>query len=278
MERKRYIVSKHDFPAAAERQFAAGKYYTILCVSRGTSYFDMEGEMKLCSTEDVIIIKPREKATMHFRGGRYPLQILELRVLPEFLRELSDEETKFEADFDFVPFKVTVVHADSEESMLIKNIAMKLSGMTKKKGEAEYGQMLYEKNLVSILLIVSIRVCIRADHVHKSRKRRHIMMDDIFIYIREHLTEELTLEQLEKEFFVSRYHICREFKRLTGQTPHAYIVKARLDLCRKYIEQGMPISEVYRLGGFGGYNHFFRAFKKEYGVTPKQYYKNLRIH
>lgn len=275
MERKSYIARKHDFSETTERQFAAGKYYMILYVSRGTSYFEIEGELKLCSTEDVIILKPGEKTTMHFRGGRYQQQVLELRVLPEFLRELSDEDTKLAEGFDFVPFKVTVVHADSEESMLIKNIALKLSDMEQEK--TRYGQKLYEKNLVSMLLILSLRACIDADRVHKSRKRRHILMDDIFIYIREHLTEDLTLEQLEKEFFVSRYHICREFKRLTGQTPHAYIVKARLDLCRKYIEQGMAISEVYRLGGFGGYNHFFRAFKKEYGVTPMQYYKNLEI-
>lgn len=275
MERKSYIARKHDFSETTERKFAAGKYYMILYVSRGTSYFEMEGELKLCSTEDVIILKPGEKTTMHFRGGRYQQQVLELRVLPEFLRELSDEDTKLAEGFDFVPFKVTVVHADSEESMLIKNIALKLSDMEQEK--TRYGQKLYEKNLVSMLLILSLRACIDADRVHKSRKRRHILMDDIFIYIREHLTEDLTLEQLEKEFFVSRYHICREFKRLTGQTPHAYIVKARLDLCRKYIEQGMAISEVYRLGGFGGYNHFFRAFKKEYGVTPMQYYKNLEI-
>lgn len=275
MERKSYIAMKHDFLEATERQFAAGKYYMLLYVSRGTSYFEMDGEMKLCSTEDVIILKPGEKSTMRFRGGRYQLQILELRVLPEFLRELSDEETKLEEGFGFVPFKVTVIHADSEASMLIKNIALKLSDMQEE--ENPYGQKLYEKNLISMLLILSLRACIGADRVHKSRKRRHIMMDDIFIYIREHLTEDLTLEQLEKEFFVSRYHICREFKRLTGQTPHAYIVKARLDLCRKYIEQGKAISEVYQLGGFGGYNHFFRAFKKEYGVTPMQYYKNLEI-
>ena len=102
-------------------------------------------------------------------------------------------------------------------------------------------------------------------------------MDDIFRYIHEHLTEDLTLEQLEKEFFVSRYHICREFKRMTGQTPHAYIIKARLDLCKKYIEQGKSIREVYELGGFGGYNHFFRAFKKEYNMTPGEYYKSLKI-
>ena len=59
-------------------------------------------------------------------------------------------------------------------------------------------------------------------------------------------------------------------------SPHAYIVKGRLDLCRKYIEEGKPVLEVYKLGGFAGYNHFFKAFKKEYGMTPKEYYKKLK--
>ena len=64
---------------------------------------------------------------------------------------------------------------------------------------------------------------------------------------------------------------------MTGQSVHAYIVKARLDECCKYIEQGMPIQEVYALGGFGGYNHFFRAFKKEYHMTPMEYYRSLKV-
>ena len=84
------------------------------------------------------------------------------------------------------------------------------------------------------------------------------------------------LERLEKEFFVSREHIAREFKRQTGQTVHRYIVKARLDRCCTLIEQGLPITEVYKTSGFGGYNHFFRAFKKEYGMTPKEYFSTTR--
>ncbi len=74
-----------------------------------------------------------------------------------------------------------------------------------------------------------------------------------------------------KEFYVSRSHLIREFKKRTGQTVHSYIVQARPDLCRSYMEQGYSITEVYRMGGFGGYNHFFKAFKKVYGMTPKEY-------
>lgn len=211
---------------------------------------------------------------LQFRGGRHRLEILHLQILPSFLAQLSDETTSFVDDFQFVPFTAAVIHAESESSMLIKSIATKLSSIQDEQND--YGHLLFEKSLLAMLLILSLRACIDADKVHRSNKRKHVLMDDIFLYIRSHLTEDLTLEQLEKEFFVSRYHICREFKRLTGQTPHAYIVKARLDLCRGYIEQGKSIREVYQLGGFGGYNHFFRAFKKEYGITPMEYYRSLQ--
>ncbi|HHX62863.1 MAG TPA: helix-turn-helix transcriptional regulator [Epulopiscium sp.] len=61
---------------------------------------------------------------------------------------------------------------------------------------------------------------------------------------------------------------------LTGTVPTA--ITAKLDLCKQLILQGKPIIEVYKLCGFGGYNHLFRAFKKEFGITPKEYYRQAK--
>ena len=246
----------------------------ILYIAKGSCHFVTESNTYFCSTEDLVILKPNVKTTLRFRTSHHQLEILELRVLPEFLEELSDEETNLLAAFQFVPYQIRALRVDSNLSMLIKNITLNLTMLSK--DHAEFGNALYERNLVSMALVLTIRACINADKVHRSHKRKHLLMDDLFRYIHLHLSEDLTLEQLEQEFFVSRYHICREFKKMTGQTIHAYIVKARLDLCCKYIEQGIPIREVYALGGFGGYNHFFRAFKKEYQMTPMEYYKSLK--
>jgi len=274
MEKNSYSTSRYTFEAGSKKQFSSGKYYMILYVSKGTGHAFIDNEWRFCSTEDMLLLKPGEKTAFRARGDRYQTELLQLRILPEFLAELSDEKTNLLASFQFAPQNIAVIRARSNLSMLIKNITLTLLDMTR--DSSEFGHELYERNLISMGLVLFIRSCIEADKVHKSHNRKNLLMDDLFRYIHQHLTEDLTLEQLEKEFFISRYHICREFKRTTGQTPHAYIVKARLDLCRKYIEQGKPIREVYALGGFGGYNHFFRAFKKEYHMTPGEYYQSLK--
>ena len=95
-----------------------------------------------------------------------------------------------------------------------------------------------DMSLVGILqmfVVLALRACIHAEFHTASVSRHHLMLDEVFLFIQAHLTEELTLERLEKEFFVSREHIAREFKRHTGQTVHRYIVKARLDRCWHFL-------------------------------------------
>ena len=128
------------------------------------------------------------------------------------------------------------------------------------KESPKFAHTLYEKSLLTMLLVLALRSSVKEDVQLKLNKKKHVVMDDIFIYIREHLDRRyIRLEQPGKRVYVSRYHIVREFKKMTGETPHSYIVKSRLDLCRHYIEQGKSIREVYELGGFGGYNSFFQG-------------------
>lgn len=273
MKKQNFIIQQTTFTKTTNRNFSSGKYFHILLIGKGECYFYLNDTWQYCNAETAIYLKPGEKIQMNYHHNKYPLELLSIQVLPEHLTELSDETCDLKKNFAFIPVSKAMIHLDTRDTTLLKNVTRTIISLSRT--ENDFGYQLYEKSMLSILLVLFIRSCIASDHVMLSRNRKNLVMDDIFRYIREHLTEDLSLETFEEHFYVSRYHLCREFKKLTGQTIHSYIVKSRLDLCKKYIEAGKPIKEVYSLGGFGGYNHFFRAFKKEYGLTPKEYYESL---
>lgn len=105
----------------------------------------------------------------------------------------------------------------------------------------------------------------------KRRSSEHLLYQQLTEYIEEHLEEDLSLETLAKKFYVSKYHIAHVFKDNIGMSIHQYITKKRLDLCKDAISGKMNITEAYHMFGFGDYSSFYRAFKKEYGISPKDY-------
>lgn len=90
-------------------------------------------------------------------------------------------------------------------------------------------------------------------------------------YISDHLLESMTLDDLAEQFFVSKFYIAHIFKEELGVSIHQYITKKRLSACRDAMLNGANPGKIYLDYGFGDYSSFFRAFKKEYGLSPREY-------
>lgn len=268
-----YSAKQMKFAQPSKVRLATGNEFGFLLAMRGAAHINGRWNF---GADDLLICKPKQAMEMEYTGGRVPLSILWVRLSSASMAESSTSETDILASFDINPAPIVLIHAQSQLLMLIKSLALQLISLPEE--EFRFAADLLEKSTIQMFLALVLKACVMEDphRVRIDHKRdNRLLLDDVFAYIHTHLTEEISLEQLEQEFYVSRHHLIREFKKRTGQTVHRYIVKARLDLCRKYIEQGYSITEVYRMGGFGGYNHFFRAFKQAYGMTPREYYRSI---
>lgn len=84
------------------------------------------------------------------------------------------------------------------------------------------------------------------------------------------------LAALAQEAGSSRFQTLRGFARLTGLTPHAYVVQRRLDLARAMIRRGAALADAASAAGFADQSHFHRSFMRRYGLTPGNYAAVMR--
>jgi len=88
--------------------------------------------------------------------------------------------------------------------------------------------------------------------------------------------EPFSLHRLAREAGLSRYHFLRTFRRVIGVTPHQFVCRARLRrAAARLVEDGPPVIDVAFDSGFGDVSNFNRAFRREFGMSPRQYHRRF---
>ena len=106
------------------------------------------------------------------------------------------------------------------------------------------------------------------------RAERPELLDKVTSYIESHYAERITVSDLSRKFYVSDSSISHLFKEKMGISLYHYVTQRRLISAKNLIFKGLPLEQVATRVGFSDYSTFYRAFKQEYGISPRQY-KNL---
>jgi AraC-like DNA-binding protein len=89
--------------------------------------------------------------------------------------------------------------------------------------------------------------------------------------LEEHYDRDQSLGTLSAKLHVSRWHLCREFKRNFGMSPIDCLIRSRLQHAAQLLrDRNLNISEIARLAGYEDVFHFSKQFKKNYGVSPRK--------
>ncbi len=94
--------------------------------------------------------------------------------------------------------------------------------------------------------------------------------------IERHPDAGLTLASLAQEAGLSSYHFLRTFQRLTGLTPHQYVLRARLrEAAMRLAIEPARVIDIALDCGFGDISNFNRVFRAEFGVSPRDYRREV---
>lgn len=128
-----------------------------------------------------------------------------------------------------------------------------------------YAKELYANLLFMEFMILLCRACDELEDCFSHSNIYNQKMIDILRYINEHLAGDLSIDALVEHFYISKYHMMRQFKEETGYTIHQYLTEKRVLDARNRMNAGVPATIACFESGFKDYSTFLRAFKGKNG-------------
>lgn len=234
------------------------EFYELLYIVRGNGKYIAEGIEYPLHPHALFLEPPYEYHSVYPDSNRTYERIVlhfESSVLPDAVKNLPLLHQKSGTYFSLqtpdspVCASFDVLHTLDERS----------HGQT---FQASENEALLCSTLTQILLLLTNEHPV-PPHAEESGTVRRIIE-----YLNQHLTEELSLDDLAKEFFISKYHLCRLFRSQTGASIFTYFNTKRMALAKQLLKSGDTATVVAAKLGYKEYSAFYRAYRKQTGESP----------
>lgn len=248
---KNYFCDEYHVSEVDNSQYILHSHndYEIYMFLEGDCRYIIEGKVYSLEKDDIIIVRKNEMhRVFHNSSAKYARIVL--MVSPEFFKTCPEYENAF---------LVSVNASGNKIDKRTSHASGLYDAIMRFKKYSDSFKTLYtpvcESMVCEILYIINKIVSFSAPETNNSQ----IM--NVISYVNCNFTKKITLDFLEKEFFISKYYMCRQFRKITGHTILSYIRNKRLIYANELIENGADKSEAARLSGFGDYSSYYRAYK-----------------
>ncbi len=244
-------------------------FYEIYLFCSGNVTYLVEGRSYKLQPGDILLIHNRELHKPQVTDGE-PYERRVLWVSPEYLLRKSDKNSNLAMCFESRSMKNYNLIRPSQQ--MNHKIYKTLERFEYALSSLSYGSSILKGTfLVEYLVNINLAFLEEYDSTESPDIQYNTKINDIIRHINGNLQDDLSLDSISRKFYLSKYHLTRQFKKFTGYTLHKYIRHKRLIKAKGLLREGRRIDEVCYKCGFNDYSNFIRAFKKTYGLPPGKY-------
>ncbi len=271
---QKFHISHRKTPEAYRSHRHIHDAYELLLCNKGSGNFFIKNYNYKIKDHSLFIIN---KYNIHLPMINNDIKIFD-RFVIQYKAELFNNFFNFNKDnfnVDSVFSKdIHYIKLNKQEHNFLKSLSEKiLYENTKKKSSYKLLTNIY---LLEQLIYID-RLLLNKD-IKNSNNNKNSRLKKIIDFINKNYYNDLTLDIIADEFFISKYYLCKYFKNNTGFTVINFINKKRIIEAQKLLKTtNKNITEIAFEVGFNSLNHFERIFKKTNGITASQY-KNIYIN
>ena len=244
-------------------------FYEVYYLLSGQVEFWVDGRIIRMQKGDLLLINPMELHRPILETDRQVYERIVLWINKEFLESLQTDRMDLSRCFDT---------QCPNHSHLIRPSASERSVLTARMGEMvrefysrELGSDLSAYGLFLQFMVQLNRMAQKDAPLQEETQQLSPLVQQVLAYISENLAQPMTLDSIASRFYVSKYYLSHAFTAEVGVSVYRYIMLRRLLVARQLLTAGESAGQVCRSCGFSDYTSFYRAFKSEYGISPREF-------
>ena len=269
MQRQNFeIFHYHEPKPSGSVEVHHHDFYEMYFFLSGKVEYRVEGKIYRLDPGDLLLINPME---LHqpIPETDIPYERFVLWINKGYLENFSNGEISLTRCFDTsLPTHTNLLRPTAGQKADLKG---RLEELVRESYGSEYGGNLCATGIFIQFMVELNRMALRSVGEGEQQEETSPLVSQVLSYIGEHYNEELSLEGLAQRFYVSKYHLSHEFSRIVGTSVYRYIMMKRLLIAKQMLMGGVSPGVVYSNCGFGDYANFYRAFKAQYGISPRDY-------
>ena len=267
----KYIDIHKDvsYPSDDIRLHSHAFYEILFCCNSWVDYL-LDGKQCRIESGDIIFVPPEISHQPLFKGegtaayDRYAIWIS---------RECFGLFAQLFPDEPLLDDKPLVIHSSPEyfeqlKLLLSKSLRESLSG------SACSDTLIF--SYITQILVMLHRMAPTAQPTATMRAEDNLL-EEIIVYLEQHLQDKITLQDMAHRFHASQSSISQLFRKELGTSFYHFLTQRRLLVAKGLLKQKSSATEISQLIGFSDYSTFYRAFKKEYGISPLQYRQQILL-